>query len=191
MPSLRAIRSFLLLLSILLFAQGSLALGFGLEAGFRQQSGDAGTFVTSSQNGYQFGVSSVYKFSEKLALKSGLFYIERPLNYNDTTLSTEVRTKSTYFDVPVYLMYLFEDYAGVYIGPSVAMLLSQRADTASGTTLNFTDKKSMLIPITLGAHFKFAPDYGLNLFFETISADIANPLRNYRAVGANFILTFD
>ncbi len=176
---------------ILLSVQSSFALGFGLEAGFRQQSGDAGTFTTSSQNGLQLGVSSVFQFSERLAIKSGMFYVERPLNYTDTTLATDVKTKLTYFDVPLYLMFMFEEYAGVYIGPSVSILLNQKAETNSGATVNLNDKKSMLVPITLGAHFKFSPDYGLNLFFETISADVSNPLKNYRAVGANFILAFD
>jgi hypothetical protein len=59
------------------------------------------------------------------------------------------------------------------------------------TNCTVTDAKSMILPITFGAQFKFTPNLGLNLFFETVPTDLALGLKNSRGIGMNLLLAFD
>ena len=115
-----------------------------------------------------------------MGLRTGLFYSERTFKFD------LVDGKITYADIPLHFMFKFEDYAGVYLGPSLSMKIGDEVSTGS-----LTDVKSMITPITVGAQFKFMPNFGLNLFFETIPSDLAQGLKNSRGIGANFLFAFD
>ena len=95
-------RKYFLSVAILFFSTYSLALGYGIEAGFRQQSGDAPVGAsTSSQVGYQFGAVGHFDLSEKLALRTGLLYTQRPLKITDDASKDSATVTMTYFDVPL------------------------------------------------------------------------------------------
>ncbi len=160
-----------------------------VEVGFKWNSADYDSAIlpgtTSKQEiGFQLGTSTVFNFASSFGLKTGLFYSERPLTYetNFLDVTTTTKAKITYFEVPALFMFKFEDYAGVYVGPSIAVRLGND---------NVTDPKSMIIPITLGAQFKFLPNFGLNIFFETVPGELAKGIKSSRAVGANLMFTFD
>lgn len=159
-----------------------------IEAGFKWNSASVdGASSTKQVVAFQLGGSAVFPFQGPLALRSGLFYSERP--YKAEVGSADSEGKFTYFEVPAQLMYRFEDYAGFYIGPSLALNLSNECTKPSGCSLKSVS--STVIPITIGAAFKFAPQMGVNIFFETVSGDLAKSVGNSRAVGANFMFTFD
>lgn len=161
----------------------------GLEAGFKWSSMDADGSGSNKQSlGYQIGASGTFDIATNFAIKSGLFYSERPFKVTDTigNFNFETTGKITYFDIPVLLMFKFEDYAGVYFGPSFSIKMSDEISTGSLKNI-----KDTVIPITIGGQFKFAPNLGLNVFFETISGQLADGLKNSRAVGANLLVTFD
>lgn len=163
------------------------ASDFSFEAGFRQQSGDsvAGT-TTNSQVGYQFGGIGLFPISQNLFFRSGLFYSQRPLLV--TSSGVESKYNMTYFDIPATLMYKFEDYGGAYAGIVAGMNLDH---TCSGVaSCSVADTKSMITPFVVGASFRFAPQIGLNLFFES-TGDVARDLKSFRAVGANFTFSIE
>ncbi len=83
-------------------------------------------------------------------------------------------------------MLKFEDYAGVYVGPTLSVKLGDEYSNGS-----LTNAKSMITPITFGAQFKYVPSMGANIFFETVPGDLASGLSNARAVGVNLIFTLD
>jgi hypothetical protein len=114
-----------------------------------------------------------------------MLYTERPLKA--TVLGTDMTIKMTYLDVPVTLLYKFEEGAGVYAGISLSNKLG--ASTSGGS--DPTDVTSPLIPIIFGAFFKFHPNFGVNIYYEMASGKVAEGLENYRAVGANLMVTFD
>jgi hypothetical protein len=157
----------------------------GVELGFK--SNTASVSGSSSENqatGYQLGVSGVFNISEKIGLKSGLFYSEVPFDADFG--ASNVKGKITYFEVPALFMFKFEDYAGVYVGPSLAVKLSD--DLTPGS---LSGVKSMVVPVTFGAQFKFLPNLGANLFFQTITGELATGVENSRAVGVNLLITMD
>lgn len=157
---------------------------YGLEVGIRQQSGDADNgLATKSQMGLQFGATAHFPISGPLHLRTGMLYTQRNLTVEQ---SPDNKVQMSYLDIPVALMYKFEEYAGVFAGVSLGMNLDKTADV--GTV---QDVKSPLVPIIIGASFKFAPQLGATLYYESASGDAAKGLKNYRAVGANLMITFD
>lgn len=170
-----------------LFGMSVFASDFSFEAGFRQQSGDSvvGT-STSSQVGYQLGGIGLFPISQNLFFRSGLFYTQRPLLVS--TSGVESKYNMTYFDIPATLMYKFEDYGGAYAGIVAGMNLDH---TCSGVgSCLVADSKSMITPFVFGASFRFAPQIGLNIFFES-TGDVARDLKSFRAVGANFTFSVE
>ncbi len=158
----------------------------GLEAGFKWSSMDAAGSGSSKQSlGYQIGASGTFDIATNFAIKSGLFYNERPFKISNG-IGSDTTGKITYFDIPVLLMFKFEDYAGFYIGPSLSIKMSDEISSGSLTNI-----KDTVIPLTIGGQFKFAPNLGINVFFETVSGQLADNLKNSRAVGANLLVTFD
>ena len=177
----------LIALFVLGFSSASLAdTDFGVEVGIRQQSGDSDATGTSTdaENGIQFGGFAHFQIVDNLHLRTGMLYTERPLT--TTGISGDNKVKMTYLDVPVALMYKFEEGAGVYGGVSLAMKLDASADLGDPE-----DVTSPLIPIIFGAFFKFHPNFGVNIYYEMASGKVADGLENYRAVGANLMVTFD
>jgi hypothetical protein len=156
-----------------------------LEAGFKWNSMDTDTAGVSSKQSLslQFGGSTVFNFNPQMGLRTGLFYSERTFKFDGSD------GKLTYADVPIHFMFKFEDYAGIYLGPSLSMKIGDECNATGGCTL--TGIKSMIMPITFGAQFKFTPNLGLNLFFETVPSDLANGLKNSRGIGANVLFAFD
>ncbi len=167
----------------------SMAIGFGVEGGFRQQSGDVSTgFSTSSQVGYTLGAVGYLDVSEKIAVRSGLMYTQRPLKVTRDLTKESSTVSLTYFDVPVALMLKFEEWMGVYAGVALSVNLDKSSNNTNVVQLK--DVKSMVLPFQFGVTFKFMPEMGLNLYFEQFG-DVADGLKSYRSVGANLLFTMD
>ncbi|MEK6774071.1 MAG: outer membrane beta-barrel protein [Bdellovibrionota bacterium] len=175
------------------FSTAVIAAEFNAEVGFRQQSGDGGTgFNSKSEVGYQLGMTGNFDINGPLMFRTGLLYTQRPLTIELTSsAASSAKVSLTYFDVPLTLMYKFEDYGGAYAGIIAAVNLDKNysgTGTLAGGTV--TNAKSMITPFILGAAFKFAPGMGVNIYFES-GGDVSDTLKSYRAVGANFMLSFD
>ncbi len=97
-----------------------------LELGFKWNSMDLSPSVSgvSSQQsmGLQLGGSTVFNFAPQFGLRTGLFYSERTFKFGST--GGDSNGKITYADVPVHFMFKFEDYAGIYLGPSLSMKIA-------------------------------------------------------------------
>ena len=181
---------FLLVLSSSAFAQVATS-GFSysmpaVEIGFKWNTAKIANSVSDRQEvGFQLGASTVFNFATNFGLRSGLFYSERPFR-SEFIAGNSTKGKITYFDVPAQLMFKIEEYAGIYIGPTLSIKLGD--EISAGKLL---DAKSLLIPITFGAQFKFAPNLGANIFFEIVPGDLAMDVSNSRAVGVNLLFTLD
>lgn len=164
------------------------ALDVGLEFGVRSQSADVDTPATSkSQMGMQFGATTIVPIVNNLNLRTGMLYTQRPITKEVS--GSEYKYTLNYVDIPVQLLLKLEEYAGIYFGVAVAMNMDKNCSGVAGCTV--TGVKTPLIPLTFGATFKFAPQLGGSLQFETASGDAADGLKNFRAVGANLIVFFE
>ncbi|MBC7421536.1 MAG: outer membrane beta-barrel protein [Bdellovibrio sp.] len=179
----------ILLLSATVFAQkNSPNISYSmpaLEVGFKWNTMDISGATSNKQEiGFQLGGSTVLNLTPSIGLKTGLFYSERP--FRSETLGIETKGKLTYVEVPVFFMLKFEEYAGIYLGPSLAIKMGDEVNRGS-----LSEIKSTIIPITIGAQFKFTPSLGINIFFENTSGDLAKGLSNSRAAGVNLMIAFD
>lgn len=162
----------------------------GIEGGFRWNSADVDAANSNKQEiGYQIGGSAVFDLTENFGIKTGLFYTDRPFKASFATVPESTITgKVSYFDVPVFAMFKFEEYAGVYAGPSLGIKLGDEYSSSTNSG-SLTDIKGMIIPITFGAQFKMTESLGLNLFFES-AGELAKGVKTSRAVGVNALFTF-
>lgn len=185
-------KQFLTVAAVMLVACGAWAqqgLSYSMpaiEAGFKWGSANQNGADSNKQDlAFQLGGSVVLNFSTAIGLRTGLFYSERAFK-SEFPGGTTGEGKITYFEVPAHLMFKLEDYAGVYVGPSLAVKLGDEYSPG-----NMTDVKDMVVPLTFGAQFKFTPVLGLNVFFETVPGELANGIKNSRAVGVNLLIAMD
>lgn len=176
-----------LILALLFSSLSAQAVNYSdaaFEIGFRQQNGTVeGGADEKSKIGYQVGVSGTMPISDVLSFRSGLFYVEKAIEL-DTTPKTDI--KFTYFQIPATLMFKMMENVGVYGGVNVEFNLSDDC-----TSNSCDDVKSLTTPIVIGTAFKFAPQMGANLFFESGSGEVADGIKDFKAVGANLMITFD
>lgn len=176
------------ILVLTLVSARAMASDFGFEFGFRQQSGSSVTGTTTkSMVGYQLGGVGHFELTEKLNLRTGFFYVQRPLTVSDDATGNEYKYQLNYFDIPLTLIFKLEDYGGVYFGPVLGLNL----DSSCSGGCKAENVTSMITPIQIGASFKIASQTGVDIFFETSSGDMAKNLSSYRAVGVNLLFTFD
>lgn len=161
---------------------------FGLEVGVRQQSGtiDSTTASTKSEMGLQFGGTAAIPISGAWNFRTGMLYTQRNLSVETTAPAVKSKVSMSYLDVPLTIMYKFEDYAGIFAGVIAAMNLDHSIENGG----NLKDVKSMYTPIVIGATFKFAPQLGGTFYFENGSGEVAQGLKDYKAVGANLVISF-
>lgn len=155
-----------------------------LEVGFRHQNGDVTGSDTNAKVGYQVGLSAAFPVADQWSIRSGLFYTQK--NIEVESLVTKQDYKFSYVEIPATAMFKFTESAGAYAGINLSMNLDD--DCGTGTC---SDVESFVTPIVIGAAFKFAPQLGGNVYFETLSGDVANNVKDFKAIGANLMITFD
>ena len=184
---------FVVLISSQAFAVVSYSMP-ALEFGVKSNSVDHEQAISNKQtNAFQGGLSVVINLSNDsdadFGIRTGLFYSERSFK-NELANGLNIQGKITYVEFPLQLMFKFEEYAGVYVGPAYASQLGDECE-GLGCGTGLTDIKSSLIPITFGAEFKVFSHLGLNLFFENVSGGIAQSLKHSRAIGLNLMIIAD
>ncbi|UOF00134.1 outer membrane beta-barrel protein [Bdellovibrio reynosensis] len=153
---------------------------YQLEVGVRQQSADVEAPATAkSQMGMQFGATAHMPFGEKWHFRTGMLYTQRPLIVESG--ATETKVSVNYLDVPLALMFKFEEHIGVFFGFQLGLNIDKT---------NAEDVKSPMLPIVLGTSFKFAPNMGAVLYYDN-GDELAAGIEKSRAVGANLMITFD
>lgn len=157
----------------------------GIEGGIRQQSATSNVVgeSTSTEMAYQFGLVGAFPMTDKLLFRSGFLYTQRPV----TVKAAGVESKYTfnYFDIPLTLLWKLNDFGGVYAGVDVALIASADCNTCATSP-----DKSGSMPLVVGGTFKFAPNFGVDVYYEAMNK-INNHFEDGRAVGANLLITFD
>jgi len=158
--------------------------------GVRSDNADSDTNYdtgVSGETGYQAGAIGKFDLAEQWQIRSGFIYSSRAYSVtpNGTTVSSD--WKFTYFEIPLGLEYKFSDFGGAFIGPAVALNVSK--DCGSGVTCSGVNNAP--VSFQIGASFKFAPNFGAEVYYEGGASKVANGLNNPKAVIANFMIAFD
>jgi hypothetical protein len=166
----------------------SQAQDVGFVVGIRADSAD--TEVTgaqvSGQNSVHFGAILKTELTETLGLRLGMLYVPRQYEYQVNQNSSSEVYKFTYFELPVGILYRFSEAGGVFIGPTFGFGLDKSC--ASNPCQGVSNS---LTTMQVGASFKFAPQFGVEIFYETGMSNITSQLKQQRAVGANLMVTFE
>jgi hypothetical protein len=170
---------------------------YGLELGVRQQSGSATGFLTStnSQTAFQFGGIVQFPIGGPVNLRTGMLYTQRPLQVSNPNMPT-TKVSLNYLDLPIDFMFNFAEYAGFFVGANLALNLDHSCDSAGCSVTNVS---STILPFTFGASFKFAPQVGMTIYYDSYYNTMANlstpsynlSVGNYQAVGINFLFSFN
>lgn len=179
---------------ILMFiGQMALANDFAATVGFRSNSGEHAPAGVSDNAKASIGVGVLgfFEMASQLQLRSGFLYNQRKYGY--TSSSVDFDFDLAYVDIPVTAMYKFADYGGVFIGPVLSLLVSKDCKISGGTSCGYSKSpEALVIPVQFGVNFKFAPQWGAELYYEMISQELwTNGVKNSKTVGANLLYTFE
>lgn len=187
---MRRLKMGLLLALSVSFVNQVQAADLALSVGTRQnsvQASQAGV-IDKSMMGYQFGGLAFLPLTDTFSIRSGFLYTKINYKLESTTVA---EYDFNYFNIPLTGYFKFSDFGGVFAGPVLSINLTDDCTLSSGASCAASGAATTMLPLSLGATFKFAPQMGGEIYLEVGSGDIADSAKNYRAVGANLLITFE
>jgi hypothetical protein len=181
--------AFLLTAAVTLISLNSFAQYMGIEAGIRQQdaSPTASGASTNTNMALQFGLIGAFTIKDPILFRTGFLYTQRPVSLKGTGGAPDTKFNFNYVDIPLTVMWKMNEFGGVYGGVNLALVASATCDNCAATAN--VDKKGAM-PLVIGGTFKFAPMFGVDVYYEAIST-VNDTFKDGRAVGANLLITFD
>ena len=176
----------------LMLSTAAMANDFGLVVGVRSNSADTPSsgVTVSAKTGLGVGAMGYFDFAPKWEMRTGFVYNQR--NFTLTASGIDIDLNLSYVDIPVTANYKFADYAGVFAGPVLALLVSKDCKVSGGTCTLTSSPDSMSVGLQFGATFKFAPQVGGEFYYQTIPSEFwKSTLQNARTVGASLLITFE
>jgi hypothetical protein len=181
------VKTSMLLIMMLTFmaATNSFASDYGVVIGVRSDSATSNNLNTqiNSNTDYMAGVVGVMDAFSQFQLRSGFLYTTRSYGYIPQSGASGTATFSS-LDVPVGLLWKMSDYGGPFLGANVALNVSSSCPGGTCTGLS-----SMPVGLQLGAQFKFAPQFGAAIYYESmgpLGIDIDSP----KAAVGQLLITF-
>lgn len=170
----------------------ALAADLAVAVGVRNTSASAaaGTgYDIGAKSGLQGGILAFLPMTNALKVRSGFLYTNRSISVT-TAGSNATPADFSYwnFDIPATLMWSFSDFGGVYAGAIMSMNVSSDSSIAG---MKPTSVENLIVPLTIGASFKFAPQLGAEMYFETLPGKISQGIESVKSVGIQLLITFD
>jgi hypothetical protein len=164
----------------------ALAQDVGVIVGVRNDNADGTNGASISQKpSIQAGAIAKFPINEKIWIRSGLNFVPRAYTSSLNNVSTDF--KLTYFEIPAGLLYKFSDYGGIFAGAAINMIISKEC----GGSCDPASVSGTQTALQVGGSFKIAPQFGFELYYETLTSKIANGIENPRSLVANAMITFD
>ncbi len=181
-------------MAVFLVSTAAVADDFAVALGYRSNTADTDSAVTSTsigtKAGLALGVMGLFDLTDKFQVRSGFVYTQR--NYTSTFASVDTDINLSYIDIPVTGVYRFADYAGFFAGPVLSLLASKEIKNSAGTATFTKSPETLNFGLQFGATFKFAPQMGAEIFYEMIPGAFApSHLKAAKTVGLNFLVTFE
>lgn len=163
------------------------AQDIGFNVGLRADSASPAnsSYTISGQNALTFGSVIKSLISDKIALRYGLQYTQRQYQIEQSNLTQT--HKFTYFEIPVGILYQLNEFGGLFLGPSLGLGLEKNC----GPGVSCIGFNSSYVSMQFGASFKFAPQMGVEVFYESGLSAVTRDIQSPRAVGLNLLITFD
>lgn len=168
------------------------AMDYGIEAGVRQQNGDAyGPVSTNAQTGFQAGgfFHMPLEGGNVAHFRTGLLYTQRPLETEADSGGTKIKWNLDYIDIPVAILFKPHEKFGMYFGFNASINISSSCSGDPNCKISSVDTPAF--PMIFGATVKFNPRWGLDLYFDANNASVARGLADYKAAGLNLMFSLD
>lgn len=177
---------------LFLGVQGHAATGTDVGVFFGIKNADYSTDVTpepdyKSSTGFMGGAVATGEFGG-LLFRTGGYYAERNAEIDQSGVSADL--KIAYIDVPVTLMYAFNDSLSVFGGAVIALKVN---DDCSGNSVicssDFADDiKSFYSAATFGLRAKFHPNWAGEISYEMGLSEVSTDTDvNALSLGAIFV----
>jgi hypothetical protein len=186
--SLKAISSLVLGLLTAGSVSAAPVMDMGIVAGYRMNDGDSAVTGTSIDGvgAFQVGGLAFLPINDMFKVRTGFIYAQRNYEAKDDATGVKSDLEFAHFDIPLTVMYSLGDLGGIFAGPGLGLKIS---DDCGGQDCK--GAKSTIVPITFGGHFKIAPQFSAEVFYEMVSGKLADSIEDTRAVGVNAIITFE
>lgn len=145
---------------------------------------------TSSRLGYMAGVLGWLPLRKSFGVRTGFLYNQRFVSLGPT-LQGDIDVNFSYFDIPLTGTYQFNTQTWAFVGPVLAFNQSRDVTCSRNSSCSAADSKSFILPWQLGVDFKFAPQFGAEIFYEFMSGDLAAGVSDMRAIGASALIFFE
>ncbi len=176
---------FLFTVCTLNYSMAAQASDYGVAIGVRSDSATSNTSSTNitGNTDYQGGVIAIVDVVSPIAIRTGILYTTRQYGYTPL-LGPSGQANFTYADVPLGLFWQLSDYGGPFAGANFAFNVSSSCPGG-----NCTGVANTLSGFQFGVHFKFAPQFGADLYYESMAA-VMPGIDNPKAVAGNLFITF-
>jgi hypothetical protein len=155
------------------------AADMGITLGYRSDSATANSGAAiESKNNVMIGGVGLVDLGPQIVLRLGFNYTPRSFGL----VSGEA--KFTYIDIPVGILWKFSDYGGAFAGVNPSLMVSGSCPGGCSGTAN------MPVGYQFGIQFKFAPQMGLAMYYESMGA-LTQGIDSAKAVAVQFLYTFD
>jgi hypothetical protein len=182
----------LLVILILSFQFQAQAVSLAGVLGMRSSDADTDLANATIKNrtGMQAGVLGWTNFQGRIGGRSGFVYTQRYATLGPTQSGT-VNFEYSYFDVPLTGTVQIGSWAWIFAGPVLSFNQSKDVTCSAVATCSPFDVKSFIVPFQMGLDFKFAPQFGGEIFYEYVSGELSKNLSNMSSVGANILVYFE
>ena len=166
---------------------------FAAVLGYRTNSADLAidsgtTSSVTSKSSFGAGVLGFFDVGQNFKMRTGLIYNQRNFSVSPSS-GTAFDAGLSYMDIPVTAMFQFSEYGGAFAGPVLGLFAGKECSGACSFTKS---PESMIWGLQFGASFKFAPQLGAELYYETIPSEFwKEGLKSNRTVGLNLLITFE
>lgn len=118
---------------------------------------------TSSDVGFRGGVLGFAEITREAYIRTGVAIGQRKFSLQSEGMRTQ--GEFLYLEVPVTLLYLFNEHVGFYAGAELGIKLSDsaRSNDVTSNAAGWINPNSLIFGPTIGGHFRFTPDLGMEL----------------------------
>jgi hypothetical protein len=160
----------LITLTLLLTSFTSSAYEMAITGGIQTTDVDSnGTSLDGT--GFFAGILGFVEMNDSSYFRTGALLSQR--KFGTTTAGVDFEATLTSIDVPVTYMHLFGENVGVFGGLKFGLNLDDDCEIG-GNSCTLNDPETLHYAATFGGHFRFIPDFGLEVEYAMGLSELAN-----------------
>ncbi|MCB9026938.1 MAG: hypothetical protein H6625_11505 [Bdellovibrionaceae bacterium] len=183
---------------ILLVAMPLLLMSFTAQAYEMGLTGGVVTTALDESNskpeldgkaGYQLGVLGFIDVVEDSFFRTGAIVSNRKFDA-DLTATVSLDAELMSLEVPITYLMMFSDYAGLFGGLKLGLNLSDKCSVSDASFKCDMDPESIFYAANVGGHFRFVPDFGIEVEYNLGLSDMAKDYKLKNSLGVGIFYLF-